>query len=108
MPIKNSKKNNRTFISKKKQKTVAFEASTILDNEFSLTINSGTQRLHVYLDEFEFNFSFLSIKEKLNVCQKYSFNALFDMFFEKKFYVMKHSNKFILYAKTKLINDFFI
>ena len=49
----------------------------------------------------------MSIKKKLNVREKYFFNALFDMSL-KKIYVMKHSNKFILYAKIKLINDLFI
>ena len=33
---------------------------------------------------------------------------LFDISFEERFYVMKHSIKLILYAKIKLINNFFI
>ena len=68
---------------KKKQKTVVFEAFTVSDNEFSSKINFEAQCLHVYFDEFEFDFSFLSIKEKLRAREKYSFNAFFDMFFKK-------------------------
>ena len=90
----------------KKKFTIVSKASTVLNNKFSSKINFETQRLHISFDEFKFKFSFSSIKEKSNVRENYSFNALFDMSFEKKLYVMKHSNKFILHAKIKLINDF--
>ena len=107
LQIKDSKKTFKRLF-RKKSKIVISKTFSISNNKFSSKMNFKTQRLHIYLDEFEFNLSFLSIKKILNVREKDFFNAFFDISLTEKFYVMKHSNKFILYAKIKLINNFFI
>ena len=66
-----------------KSKIVISKAFTVLNNEFLSKINFETQRLHIYFDEFEFNFSSLLIKQKRNVCEK-KFLMCFSICFLKK------------------------